>query len=86
MTAPNLSVSVRTPNKILNGVRKVALVQSESDHRVQYQVLVIDGKFQGRRRRLLTCDCPDHFFREEGRLRGCKHTRRVRQVLKGRAA
>ena len=76
-------LSVRTPNKILNGVQKVALVQSESDRRVCYQVLVIDGKFRGRRRRTVECECPDFFYRRAGRLRSCKHTRLVRRVLRG---
>jgi hypothetical protein len=83
MSNRSLSVSVRTPNKILNGVRKIASVESESDGRARYQVLVIDGKFRGRRRRTIECECPDFFYRRAGRLRSCKHVRRVREVLRG---
>jgi hypothetical protein len=83
MTKRNLSVSVRTPKRILNGVRKIALVESESDGRARYQVLVIDGKFHGRRRRTMECNCFDFFYRKAGRLRSCKHVRRVREALRG---
>ncbi len=80
-----LKVILRTPRKILNGVQVIALVQSETNRNQRHLVLKIDGKFHGRRRRLFTCDCLDHFYRREGRLRSCKHTRRVQQVLRQKA-
>jgi len=75
------AIQIHHPRKILNGVRLVAQVQSDSRSRFSHTILYIDGKFRGRRRRLFVCSCEDFLYRREGRIRSCKHTRIVRRKV-----
>lgn len=80
MVTPRLAVSFRIPKRIVNGVRLIAEVASNTKKNESYDVLFIDGTFQGRRRRTVVCPCNDFHFRKEGRFHSCIHTRNARRA------
>jgi hypothetical protein len=80
MTTPVLAVRFRTPKTIVNGVRLIAEVKSNSKRNQTYAVLFVDGVFRGVRRRTVLCPCNDFHFRKEGRFHSCIHTRNARRA------
>ncbi len=80
MSTPKLVVRFRIPRRIVNGVRLIAVVQSNTRKNESYDVLFIDGSFRGRRRRTVVCPCKDFHFRKEGRFHSCIHTRNAKRA------
>ena len=80
MITPKLKVRFRKPKRLINGVRLIAEVQSNTNPSKHYDVLFIDGTFHGRRKRTVVCPCNDFHFRKEGRLHSCIHTRNARHA------